>query len=86
MVEKITIPFLICHGSNDRQIPVEYAHRSYEQAVATPKRQLRIFTPTRAAPSTSGSTIFRTSATSSPIGSPTNSLAKAAIAEAAAAV
>ena len=33
------------HGENDRQIPVRYAHRSYEQAVNSPKRELRIFTP-----------------------------------------
>ncbi|MET7772009.1 alpha/beta fold hydrolase [Nocardia sp. NPDC005366] len=44
VVEQITVPFLITHGENDRQIPVEYAHRSYEQATASPKRQLRIFT------------------------------------------
>lgn len=35
---------LIVHGENDRQIPLEYAHRSYEQAVNSPKRELRIFT------------------------------------------
>ena len=45
IVEKITVPFLICHGANDRQIPVEYAHRSYDQAVNSPGRTLRIFTP-----------------------------------------
>jgi dienelactone hydrolase len=44
VVEKITVPFLICHGANDRQIPVEYAHRSYDQAVNSPSRTLRIFT------------------------------------------
>jgi fermentation-respiration switch protein FrsA (DUF1100 family) len=33
------------HGANDRQIPLEYAHRSYEQAVNSPERKLRIFTP-----------------------------------------
>jgi dienelactone hydrolase len=44
VVEQITVPFLITHGENDRQIPVAYAHRSYEQAVASPKRELRIFT------------------------------------------
>jgi dienelactone hydrolase len=44
VVEKITVPFLICHGANDRQIPVEYAHRSYDQAVNSPRRALRIFT------------------------------------------
>jgi dipeptidyl aminopeptidase/acylaminoacyl peptidase len=45
VVENITVPFLIAHGENDRQIPVEYARRSYEQAVNSPKRELRIFTP-----------------------------------------
>jgi dienelactone hydrolase len=44
VVEKITVPFLIAHGAGDRQIPVDYAHRSYEQAVSSPKRELRIFT------------------------------------------
>jgi dienelactone hydrolase len=44
VVENITVPFLITHGENDRQIPVAYAHRSYEQAVNSPKRELRIFT------------------------------------------
>ena len=45
VVENITVPFLIAHGAKDRQIPVEYAHRSYEQAVNSPRRELRIFTP-----------------------------------------
>jgi pimeloyl-ACP methyl ester carboxylesterase len=45
VVENITVPFLIAHGANDRQIPVEFAHRSYEQAVNSPKRELRVFTP-----------------------------------------
>jgi pimeloyl-ACP methyl ester carboxylesterase len=45
VVENITVPFLIAHGANDRQIPLEYAHRSYEQAVNSPKRELRVFTP-----------------------------------------
>jgi dienelactone hydrolase len=45
VVEQITVPFLITHGENDRQIPVEYAHQSYDQAVNSPNRQLRIFTP-----------------------------------------
>ncbi|WP_020421198.1 S9 family peptidase [Amycolatopsis sp. ATCC 39116] len=43
VVEKIDVPFLICHGENDRQIPLAYAHRSYEQATASPRRDLRIF-------------------------------------------
>jgi pimeloyl-ACP methyl ester carboxylesterase len=45
VVEQITVPFLVAHGANDRQIPLEYAHRSYEQAVNSPKRELRVFTP-----------------------------------------
>ena len=45
VVEQITVPFLIAHGANDRQIPVAMAHRSYEQAVSSPKRELRVFTP-----------------------------------------
>jgi dipeptidyl aminopeptidase/acylaminoacyl peptidase len=45
VVERITVPFLVAHGANDRQIPLEYAHRSYEQAVNSPKRELRVFTP-----------------------------------------
>jgi len=44
VVDKITVPFLITHGIGDRQIPVEYAHREYEGAVNSPKRELRIFT------------------------------------------
>jgi fermentation-respiration switch protein FrsA (DUF1100 family) len=44
VVEQIAVPFLIVHGENDRQIPLEYAHRSYEQAGNSPKRELRVFT------------------------------------------
>ena len=44
VVEQITVPFLIAHGANDRQIPLAMAHRSYEQAVNSPKRELRVFT------------------------------------------
>jgi dipeptidyl aminopeptidase/acylaminoacyl peptidase len=44
VVENITVPFLVAHGAGDRQIPVEYAHRSYDQAVNSPSRELRVFT------------------------------------------
>ncbi len=44
VVEKIAVPFLVTHGEGDRQIPVEYAHQSYDQAVNSPKRELRITT------------------------------------------
>jgi dienelactone hydrolase len=44
VVEQIAVPYLVTHGSNDRQIPLEAAHRSYDQAVASPERVLKIFT------------------------------------------
>lgn len=44
VVEQIDVPFLVVHGENDRQIPLEYAHRSYEQAVRSPRADLKIFT------------------------------------------
>jgi len=44
VVDRIRVPFLVVHGARDRQIPVEYAHASYEQAVNSPKRELKIFT------------------------------------------
>lgn len=44
VVEQITVPFLVVHGANDRQIPVSYAHRSYDTATSSPRRELRIFT------------------------------------------
>ncbi len=43
VLEEITVPFLITHGADDRQIPVSDAHRSYAQAVNSPDRELRIF-------------------------------------------
>jgi len=46
VVEKINVPFLVTHGEGDRQIPVEYAHQSFEQAVNSPKRDLYITTKT----------------------------------------
>jgi fermentation-respiration switch protein FrsA (DUF1100 family) len=44
VVEQITVPYLVTHGINDRQIPVADAHRSYEQAVNSPRRELKVFT------------------------------------------
>lgn len=43
-VEHIEVPFLVVHGENDRQIPVEYAYRSHEQAIRSPRADLCIFT------------------------------------------
>jgi pimeloyl-ACP methyl ester carboxylesterase len=45
VVEKINVPFLVTHSSGDRQIPLEYAHRSYEQAVNSPRREMHVFQP-----------------------------------------
>jgi dienelactone hydrolase len=45
VIDRITVPFLVTHGVNDRQIPVRYAHASYDGAVNSPKRELRLFTP-----------------------------------------
>jgi dienelactone hydrolase len=44
VVEQITVPFLVTHGAGDRQIPIEYAHAQYENATASPRRELKIFT------------------------------------------
>ena len=43
-IDKITVPFLVTHGANDRQIPREYAVAQYERAVNSPKRELKWFT------------------------------------------
>ena len=45
VMEQITCPVLIAHGANDRQIPLELAHRQFDQAVNSSKRELRVFTP-----------------------------------------
>lgn len=44
VVEKIKVPFLVTHGEKDSQIPLKWAHRTYEQLVNSPKRELKIFT------------------------------------------
>lgn len=44
VMERIRVPFLVTHGAKDRQIGVEYAHRSYEQLVNSPRRELKLFT------------------------------------------
>lgn len=44
ILQRIKVPFLVTHGENDRQIPLKYAHRSYEQLVNSPKRELKVFT------------------------------------------
>jgi len=44
VLDRIRVPFLVTHGEKDSQIPVHWAHRSYEQLVNSPKRELKIFT------------------------------------------
>lgn len=43
VVEQIRVPFLVTHGENDRQIPLKYAHQTFEQLVNCPKKDLFIF-------------------------------------------
>lgn len=42
VAEKITCPLLIVHGENDRQVPLWHAERTYEAAVNSPGRELKI--------------------------------------------
>ncbi|MEO9132187.1 MAG: alpha/beta fold hydrolase [Sphingomonas sp.] len=44
VMERITVPFLVTHGAEDRQINVDYAHQSYDQLTHSPRRELKIFT------------------------------------------
>jgi len=43
-LDRIRVPFLVTHGEKDRQIPLAYAHQTYEQLVNSPRRELKIFT------------------------------------------
>jgi dienelactone hydrolase len=43
-MEKIRVPFLVTHGEKDRQIPLKYAHQSFDQLTNSPKRELKLFT------------------------------------------
>jgi dipeptidyl aminopeptidase/acylaminoacyl peptidase len=42
IADKITCPLLIVHGENDRQVPLWHAQRTYEKAVNSPGRELKI--------------------------------------------
>ena len=44
VVERIRVPFLVTHGEKDSQIPLKWAHRTYEQLTGSPQRELKIFT------------------------------------------
>jgi hypothetical protein len=41
---QISVPYLITHGADDRQIPMEYAELQYETAVSSPDRFFKVFT------------------------------------------
>ena len=43
VLDRIRVPFLVTHGGSDRQIPVAYAHQTYDQLVNSPRRELKIF-------------------------------------------
>lgn len=44
ILDRIKVPFLVTHGEKDSQIPLKWAHRTFEQLVNSPKRELKIFT------------------------------------------
>lgn len=44
ILDRIRVPFLVTHGEKDSQIPVKWAHRTYEQLVNSPRRDLKVFT------------------------------------------
>lgn len=43
LLDQVTVPFLVTHGQNDRQIPLEYAQQTFDQLVNSPKRELKVF-------------------------------------------
>jgi fermentation-respiration switch protein FrsA (DUF1100 family) len=44
VADKITCPFLIVHGENDRQVPIAHAREIYDDAINSPDRELKVFT------------------------------------------
>lgn len=44
ILDRIRVPFLVTHGENDRQIGPEYAHRTFDQLINSPARELKFFT------------------------------------------
>ncbi|AHH19805.1 putative hydrolase, alpha/beta hydrolase family [Nocardia nova SH22a] len=43
VVEEITVPFLVTHGEDDRQIPMDLATPEYERAINSPDRHWKLF-------------------------------------------
>jgi len=44
VMQRIEVPFLVTHGEKDRQIALDYAHRSFAQLTGTADKELKIFT------------------------------------------
>lgn len=44
VLDRIRVPFLVTHGEKDSQIPLAWAHRTYEQLINSPRRELKVFT------------------------------------------
>lgn len=43
VLDRVKVPFLVTHGENDRQIPLAYAQRTFDQLVNSPKREFKVF-------------------------------------------
>lgn len=44
VVDKITVPFLVTHGEDDKQIPMDLARAEYDEAINSPARTWHLFT------------------------------------------
>ncbi|MDA1000621.1 MAG: prolyl oligopeptidase family serine peptidase [bacterium] len=43
VIGKLTVPYLVQHGGNDRQVPLAHARKSVEGAVNSPRAEIKIF-------------------------------------------
>jgi dienelactone hydrolase len=43
-LDKVTVPLLVVHGENDRQVPLWHAERTVAEAVNSPRAELKVFT------------------------------------------
>ena len=43
VIGDLTCPLLVIHGESDRQVPVAQAHRTYDMATSSPRRDLLVF-------------------------------------------
>jgi dienelactone hydrolase len=44
ILDRIRCPILVVHGENDRQVPLEFAQRTFDEAVNSPGKELKIHT------------------------------------------